>query len=347
VIAAGGTAGHVLPALAVADALRERGVYVTIAGSPDRVEAQLVPEAGYELDTFKISGFSRQPSPAFFGALYRAGVAPRACRAILRRRRCDVVYGAGGYVAGPMVLAASTMHIPAALSEADAHLGLANRLALPFARQVFLAYPLDGRGEPRFRVVGRPIPPRARPIPQDEAREIFELPPDGPILLVAGALAGARSINETAVEAFAEVGPAILHISGERDYWSLKSRVRRRDYRLIPSTERIGAAYSAVDLVLSRAGSSVWELAAAGKPAILVPYPFATADHQALNAEYFVKAGGAMMIRDLDLDDVPDRVRSLLGDQPRLDEMSEAMLRVAKPDAAEEIAEGLIALAGA
>jgi UDP-N-acetylglucosamine--N-acetylmuramyl-(pentapeptide) pyrophosphoryl-undecaprenol N-acetylglucosamine transferase len=322
-------------------------VYVTIAGSPDRVEAQLVPEAGYDLDTFRISGFPRQPSPAFFNALFRAGVAPRACRAILRKRRCDVVYGAGGYVAGPMVLAASTMHIPAALSEADAHLGLANRMALRFARQVFLAYPLRGREEPRFRVVGRPIPARARSIPMNEAREIFELPPDGPVLLVAGAFAGARSINETAIEAFADVGPAILHVSGERDYWSLKSRVRRDDYRLIPSTERIGAAYSAANLVLARSGSSVWELAAAGKPAILVPYPFATADHQALNAEYFVKAGGAMMVRDLDLDKVPDRIRSLLDDEPRLDEMSEAMLRVAKPDAAEEIAEGLIALARA
>jgi UDP-N-acetylglucosamine--N-acetylmuramyl-(pentapeptide) pyrophosphoryl-undecaprenol N-acetylglucosamine transferase len=322
-------------------------VYVTIAGSPDRVEAQLVPDAGYELDTFKITGFPRQPTPAFFRSLYRAGVAPRACRAILRKRRCDVVYGAGGYVGGPMVLAASTMHVPAALSEADAHLGLANRMALPFAKTVFLSYPLEGRHEPRFRVVGRPIPSRARPISMDEAREIFELPPDGPVLLVAGALAGARSINEAMIEAFGEIGPAVLHISGERDYWSLKARVRRGDYRLISSTERIGAAYSAADLVVTRAGSSVWELAAAGKPAILVPYPFATADHQALNAEYFVKAGGAMMIRDLDLDDVPDRVRSLLDDAPRLEEMGEAMLRVAKPNAADEIAEGLIALAGA
>ena len=124
-----------------------------------------------------------------------------------RSGRCDVVFGAGGYVAGPMVLAAATMRIPAALSEADAHLGLANRMALPFAKRVFLAYPLEGSAEPRFRVVGRPIPARARAIPKAEAREIFELPPDGPVLLVAGALAGARSINETVIEAFAEIGP--------------------------------------------------------------------------------------------------------------------------------------------
>jgi UDP-N-acetylglucosamine--N-acetylmuramyl-(pentapeptide) pyrophosphoryl-undecaprenol N-acetylglucosamine transferase len=320
-------------------------VYVTLAGSPDRVEAQLVPEAGYELDTFRISGFPRQPTPQLLRSFYRAGLAPRACRAILRRRRPDVVFGGGGFVAGPMVFAASTLRIPAALSEADAHFGLANRMALPFARQVFLAYPLDGRNESRFHVVGRPIPRRARPIPQSEAREIFELPDDQPVLLVAGALAGARSLNDTIIDAFAESGPAILHISGERDYPSLKARVKRPEYRLIPSTDRIGAAYSAADLVVARAGSSVWELAAAGKPAILVPYPFATADHQAKNADYFVRAGGAITVRDLDIHDVVDHVRSLLADPARLAEMSEAMLRVARPAAADEIAERLIALA--
>jgi UDP-N-acetylglucosamine--N-acetylmuramyl-(pentapeptide) pyrophosphoryl-undecaprenol N-acetylglucosamine transferase len=322
-------------------------VFVSFAGSPDRVEARLVPDAGFELDTFRISGLPRRPSPAQLAALARAAAAPGACRAILRRRRADVVFGAGGYVAGPMVLAAASMRLPAALSEADAQLGLANRLALPFARRVFLAYPLPGRDGPRYRVVGRPIPERARAIPQRQAREIFELPSEGPVLLVAGALAGARSLNELVVEAFGAVGPAILHISGERDYAWLRARVERPEYRLIPSTDRIGAAYSAADLVLARAGSSVWELAAAGKPAILVPYPFATGDHQAKNAAYFVRAGGAIMFRDLELDKVPERVRSLLDDPARLARMGEAMARVARPDAAREIAEELVALAGA
>jgi len=192
--------------------------------------------------------------------------------------------------------------------------------------------------------VGRPIPARARAIPQQEAREIFELP-DGPVLLVAGALAGAHSINELVVEAFAEVGPPLLHISGRRDYDALRKRVKRSDYRLIPETDRVGAAYSAADLVLARAGSSVWEIAAAGRPAILVPYPFATGDHQAKNAEHFVREGGAIMVRELDLEDVPDLVRSLLGDPSRLQRMGEAMLRAARPDAAEAIAEELMQLA--
>jgi UDP-N-acetylglucosamine--N-acetylmuramyl-(pentapeptide) pyrophosphoryl-undecaprenol N-acetylglucosamine transferase len=320
-------------------------VFVTLAGSPDRVEAQLVPDAGYELDTFRISGLPRRPTPTLLKALLLAGAAPAACRRILRRRRPDVVFGAGGYVAGPMVAAAASMRIPSAIAEADAHLGLANRVAAPLARRVYLAYPITGRGSAKYRVVGRPIPARARSVSQAEGREIFELPPTGPVLLVSGALAGARSINDLVVESFAEVGPAILHISGDRDYSSLRRRVQRPDYRLIATTDRIGAAYSAADLVLSRAGSAVWEIAAAGKPAVLVPYPFATADHQAKNAEYFVRAGGAIMVRELDLEDVPDTLRSMLDDPTRLAQMGEAMHRAALPNAATEIAEGLIDLA--
>ncbi len=130
-IAAGGTAGHVRPALAVAEALRERGVTVTFAGSPDRVESQLVPEAGFELDTFSVSGFPRRAGLGLARALGQAIRAPFACNRILSQRRPDVVLGGGGYVAGPMVLAARLRGIPAALTEADAHLGLANRLAAP------------------------------------------------------------------------------------------------------------------------------------------------------------------------------------------------------------------------
>src|SRR5581483_1508869 len=143
VIAAGGTAGHVRPALAVAEALRARGMHVTFAGS-ERVESRLVPEAGFELDRFPVSGIPRSLGGDLARALARAGAAPLACSRILRRRRPDVVLGAGGYVAGPMVLAAWLQGVPAALTEADARLGLANRLAAPFARRVFLAYPIEG-----------------------------------------------------------------------------------------------------------------------------------------------------------------------------------------------------------
>jgi UDP-N-acetylglucosamine--N-acetylmuramyl-(pentapeptide) pyrophosphoryl-undecaprenol N-acetylglucosamine transferase len=346
-IAAGGTAGHVLPALAVAEALVARGARVTFAGSPGRAEARLVPEAGYELDTFRASGLPRKPGLAQVRAVLRDLAAPAACDRILKRRRPDVVLGAGSYVAGPMVVAAARRRIPVAVTEADAHLGLANRLAAPFAKRVFLSFPIPGREPPKYEVVGRPLPANAKPLPRAEARAQLGLPADGPVLLVAGARAGAQALNEFAVETFGASGPAVLHVSGERDFDSLRPRVSRPDYVLLPVLDGLGAAYGAADLALMRSGSTVWELAAAGLPAILVPYPFATADHQARNAEHFVRAGGAIMVRDLDLEDVPDLVRSLLGNPARRERMAAAMLRAARPDAAREIAEELVALAGA
>src|SRR5206468_6145748 len=170
----------------------------------DRIEARLVPEAGFELDTFHISGLPRRPSPAFARALLLAARAPRACARILRARRPDVVLGGGGYVAGPMVYAAARKRIPTALMEADAHLGLANRLAAPFARRVFLSFPIAGRQGSKYRVTGRPIPARSRTVPREEARRLFGLPKTGPGLLVFGGSLGARVLNEVAIDAFGE-----------------------------------------------------------------------------------------------------------------------------------------------
>jgi UDP-N-acetylglucosamine--N-acetylmuramyl-(pentapeptide) pyrophosphoryl-undecaprenol N-acetylglucosamine transferase len=337
----------VLPSLAVAEALGERGAHVTFAGSPDRVEARLVPDAGYRFDPFRISGFPRRPGPKFVRALAQALAAPRACRRILKERQPDVVLGGGGYVAGPMVYAASRRGIPTALMEADAHVGLANRLAAPFAERVFLSFPAGGKGPPKYRVTGRPIPARSQPLSRAEGRERFGLPLQGPVLLVFGGSQGARSLNELAVESFGAAGPAVLHLSGERDFEQLRPRVRRPDYVLVPFTDDFGAAVGAADLVIARAGGSVWEIAAAGKPAVLVPYPFATGDHQAKNADFFRDAGGAIVVAETDLGLVPELARSLLDDPDRMTEMSAAMARVARPHAAEKIAEELIALARA
>jgi UDP-N-acetylglucosamine--N-acetylmuramyl-(pentapeptide) pyrophosphoryl-undecaprenol N-acetylglucosamine transferase len=322
-------------------------VTVTFAGSPDRVESRLVPEAGFEFDGFAVSGFPRRIGLGLVRAVWQAIRAPFACSRILSRRRPHIVLGGGGYVAGPMVLAARLHGIPAALTEADAHLGLANRLAVPFARKVFLAYPIEGREGRKYRVVGRPIPAAHLGATKEEGRELFGLPPDVPVLAVFGGLAGAQALNEFAVEAFGERGPAVLHVSGERDYELVRSRVRRDDYVLVPSTDRFGAALAAADLAISRAGGTVWELAAAGTPAILVPYPHATADHQRPNARYFADGGGAIVVDQSELGRVPELVDELLADTDRLARMSEAMRALARPDAADVVAEELIALVGA
>jgi UDP-N-acetylglucosamine--N-acetylmuramyl-(pentapeptide) pyrophosphoryl-undecaprenol N-acetylglucosamine transferase len=284
-------------------------VRVTFAGSPDRLEAQLVPEAGFEFDPFRVSGFPREASLALLRSLALAACAPFACREILARRRPDVVLGGGGYVGGPMVLAAWSRRIPAALTEADSHLGLANQLAAPFARRVFLSFPIDGRTPPKFLVTGRPVPSRSHATSREEGRRRFELPAEGPVLLVFGGSQGARSLNELVVRELGAEGPAVLHLAGERDFEALRGRVSRDDYRL-------------------------------------VPYPYATADHQAKNARYFEQAGAALVVPDAELGRVPGLVRELLADPMRLGTMAERMRSVARPDAADEIAEGLIALAG-
>jgi UDP-N-acetylglucosamine--N-acetylmuramyl-(pentapeptide) pyrophosphoryl-undecaprenol N-acetylglucosamine transferase len=344
-IAAGGTAGHLLPALAVAEALSARGATVSFAGSSGRVEERLVPQAGYELDSFRISGFSRRPGLELARALGQALAAPFACLRILRRRRPDVVLGGGGYVGGPMVLAARLAGIPAALTEADAHLGLANRLAAPFARRVFLSFPIPGRSGDKYLVTGRPLPSRSRPVDRAEARRRFGLPAEGPVLLVFGGSQGAQALNELVVERFAGSGPAILHLAGARDYEALRRRVSRPDYVLLDFSNEFGAALAACDLALARAGGSLWELAAAGMPAVVVPYPYATADHQAKNARYFVEGGGAVAVPQSELERVPALALELLADQERLRRMSEAMRALARPRAADEIADELLALA--
>lgn len=318
---------------------------MTFAGTPDRVESRLVPEAGFPLDTFPVSGLPRKPSAAQIRAAWRASAAPAHCLRILARRRPDVVLGAGGYVAGPMVLAARLRGVPAALTEADAHLGLANRLAAPFAKRLFLAYEIPGRNSARVRVVGRPIPVAHLVGSRESGRELFGLPPTGPVVGVFGAYVGALSINEMAVEAWAAAGPAVIHQAGERDFARVTSRVARDDYVVIEATDDFGELLRCVDLAVSRAGGTVWELAAAGTPAILVPYPYATADHQTLNARHFERGGGAIVVPDADVDRVPALVHELLAAPERLAAMRRAMLSLARPDAADVIADELVALA--
>ena len=320
-----------------------RGHLVTFAG-PRRVESRLVTDAGYDFDDYRVDGFPREIGFRLLRSAALAVAAPVSCLAILRRRKPDCVLGGGGYAAGPMVASAGIRGIPAALSEADAHFGLANRLAAPFAGRVFLSFPIAGLDGPKFHVTGRPIPARSRVTDRAWARRTFGLPADGPVVLIFGGSQGASRLNQAALDSFASAGPAVLHLCGEREFSVLRNRVTRTDYALLPFTDEFGAALAAADLVVSRAGGSVWEVAAAGRPAILVPYPHATGDHQRKNAEHFADAGGALLVAEAELD-LPSEVNEILGDPARLAEMGAAMHRLARPSAADDVAEELIALA--
>jgi UDP-N-acetylglucosamine--N-acetylmuramyl-(pentapeptide) pyrophosphoryl-undecaprenol N-acetylglucosamine transferase len=349
VVAAGGTAGHVMPALAVAEELVRAGAEVTFAGTPDRAESSLVADAGYAFDPFRVQGLPRTPSLRLAKALAYDVAAPAACLGILRRRRPHAVLGGGGYVSGPMLLAARALGIPRVLTEADAHLGLANRLAAPLADRVFLAYPIAGREPPRYEVVGRPVRRAFFETTRADARAELGLAPDAFVLAVFGALAGARRINDACVEAYGAAGledGVVLHVTGTRDYARVVEAVSAPPgrYRVLATTDRFWTVLAAADLGVSRAGGTVWELAAAGLPAVLVPYPHATGDHQRANAEHFAAAGGAVIVEDAALTGASLRatVASLRGEA--LPAMRTGILSRARPDAAAAVARELLRL---
>jgi UDP-N-acetylglucosamine--N-acetylmuramyl-(pentapeptide) pyrophosphoryl-undecaprenol N-acetylglucosamine transferase len=339
VIAAGGTAGHVVPALAVADALRAEGAEVEFIGG-ERAEAQLVPAAGFPLHTIAVAGLDRRNPLRALRALMLAAVAVPRARALLRQIAPDAVMGGGGYVAGPVGVAALSMRVPLVLTEADSHLGLTNRLLARFARRVCLAFALPGRDGARYRVTGRPIPPPARDRPAARAR--FGIAPEETCVLVFGGSLGARSINLAAVEAFAGAPFHVLHVSGKRDHAELASRGLPLDYDLreyLPLAD-FADALAAADLVVARAGGSVFEIVAHGLPAILVPYPHASADHQSTNARWMADAGAAVVIADDELSGarLGGEVATLLADRERLRSMAAAAASLARPDAARDVA---------
>ena len=201
VIAAGGTAGHVVPALAVADELRASGAEVVWIGTRDRAEAQLVPAAGYPIEFLSVRGLDRRNPIRALGAVARAGAAVGTARGLLERIGADAVLAGGGYVAGPVGLAAVSRRTPLVLSEADSHLGLANRMLARFARRVCLAFPIEGREGERYLVTGRPVPRAVLEADRETARARLGVPPDAQCVVVFGGSIGARSVNLAAVEA--------------------------------------------------------------------------------------------------------------------------------------------------
>jgi UDP-N-acetylglucosamine--N-acetylmuramyl-(pentapeptide) pyrophosphoryl-undecaprenol N-acetylglucosamine transferase len=342
VIGAGGTAGHVVPALAVADALRAEGAQVVFAGG-ERAEQELVPAAGYALHTLHVEPLARR-SPVKAGrAVATDAGAVRAASHLMRWLRPAAVLGAGGYVAGPVGLAAVLSRVPLVLIEADSHLGLTNRLLAPLARRVCLAFPIAGRDSSRYLVTGRPVPASATD--RAAARARFGISGDEPVVLVFGGSQGARSINHAAIEAFAGAHFQVLHAAGNRDLPDLTSPGPHYDLRGYISG--FGDALLASDLVVARSGGSVFEIAAHGRPMVLIPYPFATADHQTENARYFERAGAATVIPDAELTGprLAAEVGRLLADRGRLALMARASANLARPDAAREIAAEVLAVA--
>jgi UDP-N-acetylglucosamine--N-acetylmuramyl-(pentapeptide) pyrophosphoryl-undecaprenol N-acetylglucosamine transferase len=336
-----------VPALAVADALRAEGAAVSFIGA-NRAEAELVPAAGYPLHTISVEGLSRTNPLLAAAALVRSAGAVMRSRALLAELAPDAVMGGGGYVAGPVGVAALTRRIPLVLTEADSHLGITNRALAPMARRVCLSFAIEGRDGSRYRVVGRPIP--AFNTDRASARGHFGIGVGEQCVLVFGGSLGARTINQAALSALSSGEFRVLHVCGRRDFGELSTQPRPDGYDLREylDIEEFSRALAASDLVVSRAGGSVFEIAAHGLPAILVPYPHASADHQSANARWMSEAGAAIVIDDAQLTaaGLAREVAELLANPARLAAMASASRGLARPAAARDVAAELLEAAG-
>jgi undecaprenyldiphospho-muramoylpentapeptide beta-N-acetylglucosaminyltransferase len=355
IIAGGGTAGHVLPGLAIAGALVERGHAASslhFVGSRDRIEARLVPEAGYSVTLLPGRGIERRLTVRNISAIFGIVRAVGSAVLLVRRRRPRVVIAVGGYASVAVALSAKLWRVPIVVAEQNAVPGAANRLIARFARAAAVSFP--DTPLPRAIVTGNPVRPEVSAIDRNRdgaaAKAKLGLGPGRRLVLVTGGSLGALRINTAAVDAIDgwkdRADLAVRHIVGNRDWEVVRAEEQagatgELQYLPVRYDDDMAGTLAAADVAVSRAGSSTcFELAAAALPAILVPSPYVTADHQTANARHLVSAGAAVVVRDDELDGarLAAEVDKLLADTGTLDRMASAMRAFARPNAAEEIA---------
>jgi UDP-N-acetylglucosamine--N-acetylmuramyl-(pentapeptide) pyrophosphoryl-undecaprenol N-acetylglucosamine transferase len=356
VVAGGGTAGHIEPALALADAVRRLrpDATVTALGTERGLDRRLVPARGYPLELIPPVPLPRRPSADLLRLPGRVLAAVSAVRAVLRRVDADVVVGFGGYVALPAYLAARG-RVPVVVHEANARAGLANKVGARFAGLVAAAVP--GTGLPGAQVLGIPLRRSVTTLDRAglraAAREHFGLPADGPALLVFGGSQGARTLNAAvaaALPGLVDAGIAVLHAHGPTGTPAdPPPGDASRSYRAVPYIEDMHLAYAAADAVLCRAGAmTVAEVSAVGLPAVYVPLPHGNGE-QALNAGPVVAAGGGVLVPDAELtgERVLAELVPLLGDPARLEATGKAARASGHADADERLARMVLDLIGA
>lgn len=310
-VAGGGTAGHIEPAMNVADALTARGIDVVAFGTERGLEQRLVPDRGYRLRNIPPVPFPRKPSLDALFFPWRLRDAVGQATAVLKQEQVDVVVGFGGYVALPVYLGARRLRLPVVVHEANAKPGLANRVGALFAAAVFDTVPGSLRNATSVGIpVRNSLLDLDRDALRDEARRTFDLVPDRPVLLVFGGSQGARRLNEVVVAFGATLiaeGWQVLHAVGAKNEDQHITDLPH--YRTVPYIDRMDLAYAIADAAITRAGAlTVAEIAAVGIPTIFVPLPIGNGE-QRLNALPVVNAGGGLMIGDAEC--TPDRLVEL------------------------------------
>lgn len=356
VLAGGGTAGHIEPALALADTLRQLDpeIGITCLGTERGLETRLVPQRGYELELVPAVPLPRTLTPQLLTVPGRLAGAINAAAAIIDRVKADILVGFGGYVATPGYLAARRRGLPIVVHEANPRPGLANRLGARLTEHVFTGHPQASL--PHAQYVGIPLRRDIVNLDRlsmgDKARSWFGLEADLPTLLVFGGSQGARSLNNAALGAAATLranGIQVLHILGPKNTLEEEPPPGDPQYVVLPYVDRMDLAYAAADFALCRAGAlTCAELTAVGLPAAYVPLPHGNGE-QRLNAEPIVAAGGGLLVDDADLSSewIVNHLLPLLLDPERVAVMSEAAAGMGRKDADVELARRVIDIASA
>ncbi|HTJ45449.1 MAG TPA: undecaprenyldiphospho-muramoylpentapeptide beta-N-acetylglucosaminyltransferase [Kofleriaceae bacterium] len=345
-IAGGGTGGHLFPGVAIAEELRARepDAAVRFVGTRRGIEARVLPETGWDVSFIEVSGLKTVGALGAVRGLFRLPRALWQARRTLKEFRPEVVVGVGGYASGPVVMMARLRGIPTAICEQNSIPGLTNKMLGKMARTVFLSFEMSRRFFKPKKIVmsGNPV---RRPMLQ----KLLAPGPakKGPLqVLVCGGSLGAVAVNELASQALIELARerplAIVHQTGDKGFDETAARYKAAgiDADVRPFIKEMATEYQQADVIVSRAGATtVAELAIAGKPVILVPYPFAADNHQELNAQEMRDAGAALMFRQADLTTsiLADELRKLLDDDDRRARMGSAMNALAKPEAASTI----------
>lgn len=342
ILAGGGTGGHLFPGLAVAREFQRRDAAseILFVGTEQGIEFRVLPKEGFKLETLTVKGLKGRGLRGALDALYGVPASFLRSRAIIRRFRPDCIIGLGGYASGPVLAAGRFAGIPCAIMEQNLRPGFTNKLLARWVDRVFTAYRDSVNYFPGARIVETGNPVRWQTLPVTAKRPKFSL-------LVFGGSAGARRINFAMTAALKQLTDLkdemfITHQTGAADLPAIKEAYAELpfDAEVIPFIDRMDQAYAQADLILCRAGATtVAELTAFGKAAILVPYPYAIYDHQRGNAEALRDHGAADMILDQELtgDVLAERLRDYLSDRARIGKMAAAAASLGRPDAAARI----------
>lgn len=350
ILAGGGTGGHVIPALAIAQELRNvHSAEALFIGTQRGIETRLVPKAGFELRLIEVGALNRVSTATRLKTIFDLPRAIAASRQIIHEFRPDVMIGVGGYASGPAMLAAKLCRIPTVIFEPNIYPGFANRLVAPFASAAAVHFKETCKYFKRCTVTGVPV-----------RQAFFELParrPEGrKNLLVFGGSQGARAINSAVIEALKQLyaavpGLRIIHQTGEKDYEAVARAYLEENFAadVSPFIDDMPRAFADADLIICRSGAStVAEITAAAKPSIFIPLPTAADDHQTKNAQALVDAGAARLLAQsrLSAERLVTQLSELFGNDEELQKMSEAARTLAHPNAAAEIAAIAVRVAG-